>query len=121
MVPSSWNNFLRPLLHFAVVRSNHGEGLVRISLSSKLMSIGFGSKEEEERRKKEEENCARSNLQGCWSPFFGRLFSASLLSVSLCGLLFDFLHRFGIEFWSCLVCEYFESVVCILMMYSALI
>ena len=75
MVPSSWNNFLRPLLRFAVVRSNHGEGLVRISLSSKLMSIGFGSdrlgsvsplhrwqKEEEERRKKEEEDCAHYNL-----------------------------------------------------------
>ena len=43
MVPSSWNNFLRPLLRFAVVRSNHCEGLVRISLSSKLMSISFGS------------------------------------------------------------------------------
>ena len=43
MVPSSWNNFLRPLLRFAVVRSNHGEELVRISLSSKLMSISFGS------------------------------------------------------------------------------
>ena len=125
MVPSSWNNFLRPLLRFAVV--------VRISLSSKLMSISFGSdrlgsvsllhrwQKEEERRKKEKEDCARSNLQGCWSPFFERLFSASLLSVCLCGLLFDFLHRFGIEIWSCLVCEYFESVACILMMYSALI
>ena len=43
MVPSSWNNFLRLLLCFAVVRSNHGEGFVRISLSSKLMSISFGS------------------------------------------------------------------------------
>ena len=75
MVPSSWNNFLWPLLRFAVVRSNHGEELVRISLSSKLMSISFGSdrlrsvsllhrlqKEEEERHKKEEEDCARSNL-----------------------------------------------------------
>ncbi|KAG2635770.1 hypothetical protein PVAP13_2NG378100 [Panicum virgatum] len=121
MVLSSWNNFLRPLLRFAVVRSNHGEGLVRISLSSKLMPIGLGSKEEEERRKKEEEDCARSNLQGCWSPFFGCLFSACLLSVCLCGLLFDFLHMFGIEIWSYLVREYFESVACILMMYSVLI
>ena len=33
MVPSSWNNFLRPLLCFVVVRSNHNERLVRISLS----------------------------------------------------------------------------------------
>ena len=33
MVPSSWNNFLWPLLCFVVVRSNHNERLVRISLS----------------------------------------------------------------------------------------
>ena len=134
MMSSLWNNFLRPLLCFIVVRSNHGEGFVRISLSPELMSISLGSdrltsvsllhrwqKDEEERRKKKEEDCARSNLQGCWSSFFGHLFSACLLSVCLCDLLFDFLHRFGIEVWNYLVCEYFESVVCILMMYSALI
>ena len=76
MVPSSWNNFLRPLLRFAVVRSNHGEWLVRINLSSKLMSISLESdrlrsvsllhrwqKEEEEKRKKEKEDCARCSLQ----------------------------------------------------------
>ena len=76
MVLLSWNNFLRPLLRFAVVRSIHGEELVRISLSSKLMSIGFGSdrlgsvsplhrwqKEEEERSKKEEKDCTRSRFQ----------------------------------------------------------
>ena len=98
------------------------------------MSISLGSdrlgsvsllhrwqKDEEERRKKKEEDCARSSLHGCWSPFFGHLFSACLLSVCLCDLLFDFLHRFGIEVWNYLVCEYFESVVCILMMYVALI
>ena len=75
MVPSSWKNFLLPLLRFVVIRSNHGEGLVRIILSPKLMLISLGSdrlglvsllhwwqKEEEERRKKEEEDCARSNL-----------------------------------------------------------
>ena len=65
MVPSSWNNFLRQLLRFSVVRSNHGEGLVRIILSPKLMLISLGSdrlglvsllhrwqKEEEEKHKK---------------------------------------------------------------------
>ncbi|CAL5076055.1 unnamed protein product [Urochloa decumbens] len=105
MVPSSWNNFLRPLLRFVVVRSNHDERLVRRSLSPEMMSISLGSdrlgsvsllhrwqNEEEERRKKEEKDCARSSLQECWSPFFGRLFSACLLSVCLCGLLFDLLH-----------------------------
>ena len=68
----------------------------------------------------QEEVYARSSLQGCWLPFFERLFSAYLLSVCLCGLLFDFLHKFGIEFWSCLVREYFDSA-CNLMMYPALI
>ncbi|KAG2562479.1 hypothetical protein PVAP13_8KG234700 [Panicum virgatum] len=110
MAPSSWNSFLRPLLRFVMVRSNHGERFVRISLSLELMSISLGldrlgsisllhrwQKEQEERRKKEEEDCTRSSLQGCWSPFFGHLFSACLLSVCLCGLLFNFLHRFGIE------------------------
>ena len=134
MVPSSWNNFLRPLLRFAVVRSNHGEGLVRISLSSKLMSISLGSdrlgsvsllhrwqKEEEERRKKEEENCNRSSLRRCWSPFFGRFFSVCLLSICLCDLLLNFLHKFEIEIWSSLVREYFESTLYNLMMYSTLI
>ena len=126
MVPSSWNNFLRPLLRFVVVRSNHGEGLVRIILSPKLMLISLGSdrlgsvsllhrwqKEEEEKRKKEKEDRARSSLQGCWSPFFGCLFSACLLSVCMCDLLFIFLHMFGIEIWSSSVREYFESVACI--------
>jgi hypothetical protein len=125
MVPSSWNNFLWPLLRFVVVRSNHGERLVRLSLSSdRLGSVSLlhrWQKEEEERPMKEEEDCARSNLQGCWSSFFGHLFSACLLSVCLCGLLFDFLHRFGIEIWSCFEREYFESAVCNLIMYSALI
>ena len=67
MVLLSWNNFLRPLLCFVVVRSNHGERLVRISLFSELMSISLGldrlrSVSEEERRKKEEEDCTRSSL-----------------------------------------------------------
>ena len=110
MVLLSWNNFLRPLLRFVMVRSNHGERLVRISLSPEMMSISLGldrlgsvsilhrwQKEEEERRKKEEEDYVRSSLQRCWSPFLGRLFSTYLLSVCLCGLLFDFLRKFGIE------------------------
>ncbi|KAF8661912.1 hypothetical protein HU200_056878 [Digitaria exilis] len=43
MVPSSWNNFLSPLHCFVVVRSNHGKRLVRINLSSEVMSISLGS------------------------------------------------------------------------------
>ena len=60
MVLSSWNNFLRPLLRFAVVRSNHGEGLVRISLSSGLMSISLSSSSVAERgRRKTQEGRRR--------------------------------------------------------------
>ncbi|KAG2657901.1 hypothetical protein PVAP13_1KG142810 [Panicum virgatum] len=121
MVLLSWNNFLRPLLRFVVVRSNHGERLVRISLSPKLMSISLGQKEEEDRRNKEEDDCTRSSLQECWSLVLNLLAKSCLLSVCLCRLLFNFLHRFGIEIWSSLVREYFESALCNLMMYSALI
>jgi hypothetical protein len=35
-VLSLWNNFLRAPLRFVMARSNHGERLVRISLSSEL-------------------------------------------------------------------------------------
>jgi hypothetical protein len=43
MVPPSWNNFLQPLLRFVVVRSNHDERLMRISISPELMLISLGS------------------------------------------------------------------------------
>jgi hypothetical protein len=43
MVSSLWNKFLRPLLYFVVVRSNHGEWLMRINMSSELMLISLGS------------------------------------------------------------------------------
>jgi hypothetical protein len=46
------------------------------------------------------------------------LFSACMLSVCMCSLLFEFLHRFGIGIWSCLMHEYFVSVMCNLMLYS---
>jgi hypothetical protein len=77
MVPSLWNNFLRPLLHFVVVISNHGKRLVRINLSPEPMLVGLGSdrlgsvsffhwwQKDEERHMKEEEDCARSSLQDC--------------------------------------------------------
>ena len=72
-----------------------------ISLGSDRLGLvsllHWWQKEEEERRKKEEEDYVLSSLQGCWSPFLGRLFSTCLLSVCLCGLLFDFLRKFGIE------------------------
>jgi hypothetical protein len=41
MMLSSWNKFLRSLLYFVVVRPDNNEGLVRINLPLKLISIGF--------------------------------------------------------------------------------
>nr|TKW32703.1 hypothetical protein SEVIR_2G185000v2 [Setaria viridis] len=88
-------------------RSNHDERLVRIILPLEMMLISLGlgrlgsvsllhrwQEEEEERYRKEEEDFARYNLQGCWSLFFGRLFSACLLSVCVCSLLYKSLYRF---------------------------
>ncbi|RCV12314.1 hypothetical protein SETIT_2G259200v2 [Setaria italica] len=112
MMLPSWHNFLQPLLHFVMVRSNHDERLVRIILPLELMLISlglgkFGS--EEERCRKEEEDFAQSRLQGCWSSFIGRLFTACLLSVYLCGLLYEFLYKFETEIWSCMTREYNED------------
>jgi hypothetical protein len=89
--------------HFSVLSWLDPTTVKGINLSPELMSISLGSdrlgsicllhrwqNEEEERRKKEEKDCARSNLQECWSTFFRHLFSACLLNVCLCGLLFDF-------------------------------
>jgi hypothetical protein len=68
MVSLSRNKCLRPLLRFVMVRSNHGEKPLRISLSPEMMYISLGSdrlgsisllhwwqKEEGEICKKEEE------------------------------------------------------------------
>jgi hypothetical protein len=41
MMLPSWNKFLRSLPRFVVVRSDHNEGLVRINLPLKSISIGF--------------------------------------------------------------------------------
>ena len=68
-VPSSWNNFLWPLLRFVVVRSNHGGRLVRISLSPELMSISLGLDRLESAsllhwwQKEKEEYCSQP---ACW-------------------------------------------------------
>nr|TKW31871.1 hypothetical protein SEVIR_2G134500v2 [Setaria viridis] len=106
MILPSWNNFLQALLRVVVVRSNHDERLMRIILPLELMLISLRL-EEEERCKKENEDFAWSSLQRCWLSFFGCLFSAYLLSIFLCGLLYESLYRF--EIWSCMTCEYNED------------
>ena len=61
MMPPSWNNFLRSLLRFVVVRSDHNEGLGRIYRSVFLFL--WWQKEEDGRHKKEEVSPLR--LQEC--------------------------------------------------------
>ena len=86
-----WNNFLRCLLRFVVVRSNHDKGLVRISLPLVLswedldqFSLFFGG-----RRKKNEDtkkkflnsvcrNVGRRSLGIC-PKVFGRMFSCAVI------------------------------------------
>ena len=47
--------------------------------------------------RKDEEVSARFRLQECWSLFYGHSFSASLLSVCLCDLLFESSYRLGLS------------------------
>jgi len=100
MMPPSWNNFLRSLLRFVVVRSNHNEGLGRICRSVFLFLRW--QKEEDGRHKKEEVSPLR--LQECWPPFIGLLLSSllpsvclSTPSVCLCSLLYEVSYRSGVE------------------------
>ena len=51
MVSSLWNNFLRSLLRFIVVRSSHDEGLGRISFTSVFLILQW-QKEKEGRHHK---------------------------------------------------------------------
>ena len=52
MMPPSWNNFLRSLLRFVVVRSDHNEGLGRLCRSVFLFFGGRKKKTEDTRKKK---------------------------------------------------------------------
>jgi hypothetical protein len=80
MVPPLWNNFLRSLLRFIMIRSGHDEGLGRISFRS-IFFILWWQKEEEERHQKE---VSQLRLHECWPLFVRHMFSGLLPSVCLC-------------------------------------
>jgi hypothetical protein len=54
MMSPPWNNFLRSLLHFVVVRSGHDEGPRRIIFRSVFLTLRWQKEEEEGRHQKEE-------------------------------------------------------------------
>jgi hypothetical protein len=81
MMSPSWNNFLRSLLRFVVVRSGHDEGLGRIIFRSVFLTLRW--QKEEGRHQKEE--VPQFRLQEYWPLFVGHLFSNHLPSVCLCG------------------------------------
>jgi hypothetical protein len=97
MMSLPWNNFLRSLLHFVVVRAGHDEGLGRTSFRLVFLTLQW-QKEEEGIHKKEEVSQLR--LQECWPSFIGHIFSGLLPSVCLCGHPYETLYRFGFEIWS---------------------
>ena len=130
MMPPSWNNFLRFLLRFVVIRSDHNEGLGRICRSVFFFFGGRKKKTEDGRHKKEEVFPLR--LQECWPPFVGFLFSSLLpgvclctLSVCLCSLLYEASYRSGVEFldYTRLLDDQvvFQRACNLIMMYSAMI
>ena len=82
MVSPLWNNFIRSLLHFIMVRSGHDEGLGRINFRSVFLILWW-QKKEEGRHQKEE--VSQLHLYEYWPSFVGRLFSGLLPSVCLCG------------------------------------
>ena len=68
MVSPAWNNFLRSLLRFIVVRSGHNEGLGRISFKSVFLILHFFTgrkKKKEDTRKKKLLNSAYMNVGRC--------------------------------------------------------
>jgi hypothetical protein len=54
MVLPPWNNFLRSLFRFIVVKSGHDEGLGRISFRSVFLVFQWQKEEEERHQKKED-------------------------------------------------------------------
>ena len=53
MVSPPWNNFLRSLLYFVVVRSRHDEGLERINFWLVFLILWWQNEEEVRHQKKE--------------------------------------------------------------------
>jgi hypothetical protein len=82
MMSLPWNNFLRSLLRFIVVRSGNDEGLWRIIFRSVFLTLRW-QKQEERRHQKEEvpqfrlQECCRS--LGIYSQAICRVFAYAVI------------------------------------------
>jgi len=97
MVSPSWNNFLRSLLRFIVVRSGHDEGLGNINFRSVFLILRW----QKEKGRYQKEEVSQFRLHECWPSFVGHLFSDFLPSLYLCGHPYcKVSYMFGFEIWS---------------------
>ena len=128
MMSPPWNNFLRIVLCFVVVRFDHDERLGIISFRPIFLILWW--QKEEGRHKKE---VSQLHLHEYWLSFVGHMFSGLLSSVRLCGYPYESSYMFGFEIWSYTQHGYnidedqfldirsvFQSA-CNVMMYSAII
>ena len=81
MVSPPWNNFLRSLLRFVVVRSGHNEGPGRISFKSVFLNLRWLKEKKEDTRKKKFFNSVYINVGrrslGICSQAFCRVFACA--------------------------------------------
>ncbi|KAG2537012.1 hypothetical protein PVAP13_9NG247773 [Panicum virgatum] len=94
MMPPSWNNFLRSLLRFVVVRSDHNEGLRRICRSVFFFFFGGRKKKTEDTRKKKFLHFACKSVGRHSLGFCSRV---CLPGVCLCSLLYEATYRSEVE------------------------
>jgi hypothetical protein len=78
----SWNNFLRSLLCFVVIRSSHDEGLGRIIFRSVFRILQWQKEEEDDKRKKFLNSACKnvgSRSLGIYSQAFCRVFACVVI------------------------------------------
>jgi hypothetical protein len=86
MVSPLWNNFLRSLLRFIVVRCDHDEGLERISFRSVFLVLQWQKEEEGRHKKKKFLNSAYMNVGrrslGICSQVFCQVFACVVIYIA---------------------------------------
>jgi hypothetical protein len=106
MMSPAWNNFLRSLLCFVMVRSSHDEWLRRIIFRS-VFFILLRQKEEGRHNKEE---VSQLRVKERWPLFVGHLFSGLMLSVCLCGHPYKASYKLSFEIFTAWVQFRWKSV-----------